>query len=278
MCKDDRINHVTNGKALQIWTEILDRLFMEIREINAISMTGQSTRRKRKFVTAVLAEDQANGVTLGGIFLDRPYWPEERPIRIADVWSALLLVLSLAADCDTSVTPPNRQPDWYLELLISSGIIMRAVATAANKSPPLVLHILWDARNHFLVQSTAPNVESEASNLPIPLIIGATPPGGGIQLAHTHALIRERGVLVREVLTEMGQLNMAKISIMKISANVRKRCRISGLRVIHEAAFIAACERCGDIVARAEWDFRQYTCREGRSFMMNTQGEEVQDD
>ncbi|KAG8958342.1 hypothetical protein FRC00_002844 [Tulasnella sp. 408] len=209
--------------------------------------------------------------------------------------------MSLAATLDTTVPAPDRQPDWYLELLIASGNIIQ-----------------------FLVQSSVapPNVESEVSDPPLSPILGVTPPGGGKKMKYTHALIKERGELVRKVLIDQGEVDFGQDYsnvrdeelILKISlrpftfgfsgsvllhsrldkarlfgVSIKPRAlgnsnitqifskmeseaasRERGLRFIHEAAFIPACTRCCEIATRADWDFRQYT--------LDIKGEEVQDD
>ncbi|KAG8915050.1 hypothetical protein FRC00_008388 [Tulasnella sp. 408] len=129
------VAQATKGKAKDIWNNMLDPLFASL-------AANDGDEPRVIFMHETEGEMEPDGVTVE--------WLNNRRLQLADVWSAIAYIMSVAASFDDR----ERTKDWYLELLIVFSILLRQIALGSSDTltVPPVMHILWTDRRELILE------------------------------------------------------------------------------------------------------------------------------
>ncbi|KIO25800.1 hypothetical protein M407DRAFT_236495 [Tulasnella calospora MUT 4182] len=170
----------TGGKAGILWTTMFKPMFdmsdVPGRDISCLLPTKR-----------VQGRHELRGVRVK--YLTNP------DVLIADAWSGLSWLISVAATCD----PSPRDKDWFLELLVVCSILLAKVASAKKLPIPRVVHILWTSDGTLALDAPSPSDDLGSPDY-IHALGSTTPVSGNISfnLLRDHrqttilSIIRER--------------------------------------------------------------------------------------
>ncbi|KIO27702.1 hypothetical protein M407DRAFT_7142 [Tulasnella calospora MUT 4182] len=164
----------TKGKAGEIWTNILLPFLQSKPSLSSASLEDEniSIAKSIFFTHPKKGNEAPKGVEVE--------WLNNSSLQICDAWSAIAFVMSIAATFDDA----DRTKDWYLELLLVFGILLRRISSSYPRKArvPKVIHILWTDKRQLFLQSFPDNtmLTSSDSQPPAPPIpghgMGSMPP------------------------------------------------------------------------------------------------------
>ncbi|KAG9044052.1 hypothetical protein FS837_008846 [Tulasnella sp. UAMH 9824] len=160
------VAQATNGKAKDIWNDMLDPLFASL-----AANDGDEPR-------VIFMHETEGGMEHDGVTVE---WLNNRALQLTDVWSAIAYIMSVAASFDDR----ERTKDWYLELLMVFSILLRQIALSSSDTltVPPVVHILWTDRRQLILEPFPQNaILASRTDSPSPVnavpghALGSKPP------------------------------------------------------------------------------------------------------
>ncbi|KIO18717.1 hypothetical protein M407DRAFT_31625 [Tulasnella calospora MUT 4182] len=129
------VAQATNGKAKDIWNNMLDPLFTSL-----AAEDGDDP-------PVIFMHEAGDKMEPDGVAVE---WLNNLTLQLADVWSAIAYIMSVSASFDDR----ERTKDWYLELLMVFSILLRKIALSSSNTleVPSVVHILWTDRRELILQ------------------------------------------------------------------------------------------------------------------------------
>ncbi|KAG8899495.1 hypothetical protein FRC01_010493, partial [Tulasnella sp. 417] len=116
MCMENtKVAQATKGKARDIWNTMLGPFLASL-----AANDGDDPR-------VVFMHETGGEMEPDGVVVE---WLNNRAVQLADVWSAIAYIVSVAASFDDR----ERTKDWYLELLIVFSILLRKIALSSSNT------------------------------------------------------------------------------------------------------------------------------------------------